>query len=241
MAEMRIMVTGSAGFIGRAAADRLSARGHDVVGYDLAQGRDVRSIGRLIDEMYRCEAVAHLAGISYPRPGMGWRDYLDTNVVGTMNVAQAAVEAGARRLVYSSSTSFYGAERGFCNPMWPVDEESPPAIAWMQARAMTVDEEACLFYSTAKVLAEYGLAAAGLRRALDVIILRFCPTSATGTPYAWGLRTTLGRAVDAIVRAVEDRRAVGFEVFNIAEPDVDVVDTGRWERWCDAGDSAEAG
>ncbi len=116
-------------------------------------------------------------------------------------------------------------------PRWPVMEISPNAVQFLEVQEyqlMTPSEQAALFYMVSKVVAEGILAAYGLRRALEVVILRLCPVSEEGVEYAWGLRLTLARAVQAIVAAVEEK-ATGYEAFNVAEPDVDVVLTDRWE------------
>lgn len=227
---MQILVTGSAGLIGRALVEVLEDVGHAVVGYDLQAGRDILDVGQLADCMVGCEVVAHLAGISYPRPGFSWAEYWRANVQGTQNVARVAEQVGVRRLVYTSSTSFYGAERGF-DPRWPVDEMALPYIRYAQARPMDANEQAALFYSTSKVVNEMALAAYGLRQVLQVVILRLCPTSAAGAPYAWGLRLTLDRAARALRRALEDPRPVWYEVYNVAEDDVEPASTEKWRRW----------
>jgi len=154
---VRILVTGAAGFIGSTVADRLIADGHEVVGVDdlsrgtldnLADARkaaeeragafaftqaDVTEPGfadALADA--RPEVVCHLAAqidvrISVADPVLDAR----LNVLGTVNVLEAARRAGARKLVFTSSGgSIYGTpERLPVSERAPVDPESPYAAS----------------------------------------------------------------------------------------------------------------
>jgi len=219
--------------IGRALMPVLEERGHEVVGYDLVAGLDVLNVHTLEDMMRWCEVVVHLAAISYPREDMGWADYWLGNCQAVMNVATVAAEVGVRRVVFTSSTAYYGAERGMTQfwrgERWPVDEDSPNAVQFLKAGNMTPPQRAALFYMVSKVVAEAALAAWGLAGTLEVVVLRLCPVSKQGAAYAWGLRVRTERVVEAIVRVVEDVRPLGYEVFNIAEPDVGVVDIQKGE------------
>ena len=70
-----------------------------------------------------CEVVFHLAALiaipySYHAPA----SYVQTNVTGTLNLAEAARKAGVRRLVHTSTSEVYGTAQ-----YTPVDEAAPPA------------------------------------------------------------------------------------------------------------------
>ena len=114
---MRVVVTGSSGFIAGHLARRLVAAGHEVTGLDMAEPRravegfrDVRldlrddaGVARAIAEA-RPEVVFHLAAqasvsVSMREPRLD----IETNVIASLVLARAAAEAGARRFVFTSS------------------------------------------------------------------------------------------------------------------------------------------
>ena len=133
---MKILVTGAAGFIGSATARKLLARGDEVIGLDnLNDYYDVNlKKARLailqkerrfrfvlldlanrdgMDSLFRAEhfdRVIHLgaqAGVRYSiqNPYV----YVDSNVVGTLNVLEGCRHHGVQHLVYASTSSVYGA------------------------------------------------------------------------------------------------------------------------------------
>lgn len=92
---MRVVVTGSAGFIGRATVTALEADGHAVVRFDTSNGHDVRD-DLAVDKMFRgADAVIHLAGV------LGTSELFDqaqqavtVNVGGAVNVLDACKRHG---------------------------------------------------------------------------------------------------------------------------------------------------
>lgn len=121
---MRVLITGGAGFIGSHLADRLLARGDEVLVIDnYATGRrdnltpqaklevvegtiaDKALVDALF-ERFRPDVVAHAAA-SYKDPN-DWAEDSRTNVVGTANVVQASERLGVCRLVYFQTSLCYG-------------------------------------------------------------------------------------------------------------------------------------
>lgn len=120
------LVTGGAGFIGSHIVHRLLEKGRPVrVLDDLSTGKheNLREVAARIDfvegdirdvpTVERClrgvEVVFHLAArASVPRSVAEPRPAHEINVTGTLNLLIAAEEAGARRFVYSASSSAYG-------------------------------------------------------------------------------------------------------------------------------------
>ncbi|HEX8778205.1 MAG TPA: NAD-dependent epimerase [Rhodanobacter sp.] len=135
---MRILVTGTAGFIGAALAERLLARGDEVLGIDnhndyydphLKEARLARFIGHsgythrradladatAMNEIFagfRPRRVANLAaqaGVRYSLKNP--QAYVQSNLVGFGNILEACRHGSVEHLVYASSSSVYGANR----------------------------------------------------------------------------------------------------------------------------------
>jgi nucleoside-diphosphate-sugar epimerase len=121
---MRVLVTGTDGYIGSVMTPYLAERGHEVVGLDTGFYRagwlfddrrsrpatitkDIRDITP--EDLRGFDAVVHLAELSNdPLGEHNVEITYDINFRGSMNVAQAAKAAGVKRFVYASSCSIYG-------------------------------------------------------------------------------------------------------------------------------------
>jgi 2-alkyl-3-oxoalkanoate reductase len=142
---MKVCVTGGTGFTGAALVQRLLDMGHEVVALDKQPGIAMESLkangaqillGSVTDEaivrqsVAGCEVVFHLAA-AFRELDVPDSVYKDVNVAGTRIVAQAALEAGARKLVYCSTQGVHGHIE---NP--PGDETSPiePADYYQQTK-----------------------------------------------------------------------------------------------------------
>ncbi len=133
---MRVLITGAAGFIGAALAERLLARGDEVVGIDnlndyydvaLKQARLARLLGHprfrfekldIVDRpglarlfaRERFDAVMHLAaqaGVRYSLENP--QAYIDSNLLGFGNILEGCRHGAVGHLVFASSSSVYGA------------------------------------------------------------------------------------------------------------------------------------
>jgi UDP-glucose 4-epimerase len=122
------VVTGAAGFIGSHMVDLLIDRGYRVRGLDnlvggrldnLAQHRDngafsfehcdVRTLAADSTIFSDARYVFHFAGKGDIVPSIEQpTDYMDTNVMGTVRVLEAARQAGVQKLIYAASSSCYG-------------------------------------------------------------------------------------------------------------------------------------
>lgn len=108
-----LLITGGAGFIGQALAERLRAGGDEVVGLDMQtdKGRGIVAGDITVAEGWAgafagCETVVHTAAAvtNTATRDFGWR----VNVLGTKHVIDAAVAAGAKRFVHLSSVRAFG-------------------------------------------------------------------------------------------------------------------------------------
>ncbi len=178
---MKILVTGAAGFIGSAVSRVLLDRGDAVVGLDdLNDYYDVTlkeaRLARLqpaerfrfvkmdvadrpgMEELFAGEGfdrVVHLAaqaGVRYSLENP--HAYVDSNLVGFMNILEGCRHGGVKHLVYASSSSVYGANRGM--PFSVHDNVDHPLS--MYAASKKANELMAHTYSHL-----YGLPTTGLR------------------------------------------------------------------------------
>jgi UDP-glucose 4-epimerase len=142
---MRYLITGGAGFLGSALANRLVTEGHEVrVVDDLSAGDparllpevsltrgDINDVPRLWSLLQGVQCVYHLAArVSVPESVLYPREYNAVNVGGTVSVLEAMRDAGVKRVVFSSSGAVYG-EQG-AQPLrenMPPDPRSPYAVS----------------------------------------------------------------------------------------------------------------
>ncbi|MCQ4318146.1 NAD-dependent epimerase/dehydratase family protein [Stutzerimonas zhaodongensis] len=140
MAELPILVTGGAGFIGSNLVDALIARGYAVRVLDnLSTGKrsnlpsvdsvelivgDVADANTVRSAVQGCRAVVHLAAVASVQASVD--DPVGThqsNLVGTLNLCEAMREAGIRRVLFASSAAVYGNN----GEGEPIKEETPKA------------------------------------------------------------------------------------------------------------------
>ena len=112
---MKILVTGSSGHLGEALARALSTAPHEVVGLDVLRSPFTTVVGSIADTavvakaMDGVEAVLHTATLHKPHiVTHSRREFVDTNIVGTLNLLEAAAAARVKSFVYTSTTSVYG-------------------------------------------------------------------------------------------------------------------------------------
>ncbi|WP_374512692.1 NAD-dependent 4,6-dehydratase LegB [Brevundimonas sp.] len=139
----RILVTGADGFIGSHLTERLVARGCEVRAFvqynslgswgwldesppevrrslDVFAG-DVRDPHGVRTAMTGCDVVLHLAAlIAIPYSYHSPQTYVETNVLGTLNVVQAARDLGVGRVIHTSTSEVYGTAR-----FVPITEDHP--------------------------------------------------------------------------------------------------------------------
>jgi nucleoside-diphosphate-sugar epimerase len=112
---MRVLVTGSAGHLGEGLMRALTADGTAAVGLDVAASEYTTVVGSITDPavVRRCtdgaDAVLHAATLHKPHVGSHSRQaFVDVNVTGTLTLLEAAVGAGVRSFVFTSTTSAFG-------------------------------------------------------------------------------------------------------------------------------------
>jgi UDP-glucose 4-epimerase len=122
---VKVVVTGGSGFLGSHIADALSAAGHETVIFDIAPSRWLQPcqkmvVGSVLDPdtiastVRGSDAVYHLAAMAdiadtLDRP----REAVEINVMGTVNMLEAARAIGVQRFVFASSIYVYSNHGSF--------------------------------------------------------------------------------------------------------------------------------
>ncbi|MFA5931152.1 MAG: NAD(P)-dependent oxidoreductase [archaeon] len=117
---MKVLLTGSGGFLGKEVAKALKAKHHSVVEYDITNGKNILNEEQLLTEMKKANAVVHLAGIVENDNPSLWK----INIEGTQKVASAAKKAKIKKLIFMSSTGVYGFTKGEVNEKTLVHPEN---------------------------------------------------------------------------------------------------------------------
>jgi UDP-glucose 4-epimerase len=161
------LVTGSSGHLGEAILRTLRGRGSPVRGIDLKPSPFTDAVGSIVDpsfvrrQMEGVTAVIHTATLHKPHVATHSKQaFVATNVTGTLDLLEAAVAAGVRSFVFTSTTSAFGSqfrpEAGRAT-VW-VTEDLPPLPKNIYGTTKLMAENLCeLFFR------EWGLPVVVLR------------------------------------------------------------------------------
>jgi UDP-glucose 4-epimerase len=164
---VKIVVTGSAGHLGEALVRMLGSEGMDVVGLDVLDSPYTKVVGSITDRgcvrscLEGADGIIHAATLHKPHVGShGRQAFVDTNVSGTLNLLEAAVDAGVGRFVFTSTTSAFG--RALTPPpgapaAW-ITEDVAPVARNIYGATKTAAEDLCEL-----VHGDHGLACVILR------------------------------------------------------------------------------
>jgi nucleoside-diphosphate-sugar epimerase len=203
---MRVLVTGTDGYLGCLLAPSLIAEGHEVVGLDtgyyksgwLYNGvsdaphtmvRDIREV--TVADLRGFDAVVHMAELSNDPIGhlIGDITY-DINHLGSVRLARCAKQAGVQRFVYMSSCSVYGVADGTVDETSPISPLTPyancKALVERDVAAMADDDFSPTFLRNATAFG------ASPRMRFDIVLNNLCgmawterriAMSSDGTPW----------------------------------------------------------
>lgn len=239
---MKLLLTGSDGYIGVRMADHLIRAGHDVTGMDsglhrygwlyharelqpVTVTRDTRDV--TVDDLRGFDAVVHLAEVSNDPVGeLNPEMTYSVNHRATVRLAELCIEAGVRRFVHMSSCSVYGVATES-----DVDETSPvaPQTAYAECKvrverdiAPLADERFCpTFLRNATAFG------ASPRMRFDIVLNNLCGHAWTsreikmesdGTPWRPFVHVLdICQAIALVLEAPADD--VSGEIFNVGDSD----------------------
>ena len=164
---MRALVTGSAGHLGEGLVRTLRAHGDEVVGLDVLASTYTDIVGTIEDAacvrdaMRHADVVFHAATLHKPHlVTHSRREFLATNVTGTLTLLEEAARAQVRSFVFTSSTSAFG------NALRP--PAGSPA-AWITEDVISVPKN---IYGVTKVAAEDLCELFSRKLGLNCVVLR---------------------------------------------------------------------
>lgn len=236
---MKILVTGGAGFIGSHLTDKLIDKGHKVVVVDnLSTGKkenlnpkadfynlDISEFEKIKPFFKGVDFVFHLAAI--PRVPISIEDPINTskvNILGTINVFKAAIDAKVKRVIFASSSSVYGNQKEL-----PLREDMQPApISPYALQKLAGEQFAKLFTKLHQVpiislryFNVYG-PKVDFNSDYSLVIGKFLKQKAEGKPltiFGDGEQTRgfcyIDDVVGATIKSMESEKLKGGEVINI--------------------------
>jgi UDP-glucose 4-epimerase len=167
MTDGLILVTGSAGHLGEAITRTLLAHGQLVRGIDIKPSPFTNAVGSITDQAFvrghlsDVTAVIHCATLHKPHVEThSAREFIDTNITGTLILLEESVRAGVQSFVYTSTTSAFGSAL------------TPPAgqpAAWVTESTISIPRN---IYGVTKSAAETVCELVHRRDGLPVLILR---------------------------------------------------------------------
>ncbi|MBZ9732325.1 NAD(P)-dependent oxidoreductase [Mesorhizobium sp. CA18] len=231
---MRILLTGSSGWLGSALQPRLEALDHEVVGLDPVASARTQVVGSIADRDLvlktvrenSIEAIIHSGALH--KPNIEHHEntaFIATNVQGTLNLLDAAVACGVQRFVFTSTTSLMisqairaGFQGGARKAAWLTEEMSP---------------EPRNIYGVTKLSAEHLCRLYHIEHGLPVVVLRTARFFPEADDMAHAIeqsdantkanellfrRLTVEDAAEAHVAALEKAPSLGFDIFIISAP-----------------------
>ena len=219
---MRVLVTGGQGFLGAWIIRRLLAGGHRVRVFDIGHNTalieriaaivpdwitgDIANSDAVLAAAEGCEAIIHVAGILTPACAASPKRGAEINLIGTLNVFEAARQLGIARVVYTSSAAAYG----------PAPDAPPFPMSHYGAFKLACEGSARAY------LEDHGIASVGFRP--YIVYGGGRETGGTASPTLACRAAARGEAYDIAYRSLTgmvyvDDVAAAYEAAMLREPD----------------------
>lgn len=210
---MRILVTWSSWIVWSAFIERYGSK-YEIVPYDIKNGLDINNFEQLLLHAEKCDMIVHLAAIPKPKKGFTFENYHKINCQGTLNVCEVAARLGIKRVVYTSSTTYYWIER------WIPYENHITENQLILSQTTSADDLKCrdidLFYHHSKVIAEQMIACYSLFKKIEAVVLRLAPV---GKVFL-NTSVSFDNACMAIDLALQQEWPFRYETFSIVDPNL---------------------
>ena len=224
---MKVLVTGSAGHLGEPLVRTFLDLQYEVVGLDILDSPFTTRVGSIADQacvrqcLKRVQVIYHAATLHKPHLAThSARDFIETNIGGTLTLLEQGIEAGIKSFIYTSTTSVFG--EALLPPAgapaaW-ITEEVPPIPKNIYGATKLAAEDLCrIFHRT------HGLACIVLRTSRffpeedDDRSIReaYSDTNVKVNEYAYR-RVDLEDVVSAHLLAAERAQAIGFGKYVIS-------------------------
>lgn len=224
--RMKVVITGSSGYLGKALAKRFKEQQHDVVGIDVLESNETTVVGSITDknltgQVFKgADVIIHSAALQKPQiNSYSKQQFIDVNIAGTENLLESAVKYKVKSFIYTSTTSVFG--HALSPPV------GHPAV-WVDEDLVPIPKN---IYGLTKIAAENLCQLAHQEHGLNIVILRtsrffakendpkelilgFCEENIRAIEYLYR-RVHISDAVSAHERAIEHAPKIGFDKFII--------------------------
>lgn len=127
---MRVMVTGSAGFLGHSVLNCLAHKGHELVQIDAKLGQNLLEDPNLDQWFDGVDCVVHLAASPLAKSVKNPVEDAYINICGTVRVLRMMLDKSVKRIIFTSASSVYGpGYRGAVQEGLPLRPAVPYAVA----------------------------------------------------------------------------------------------------------------
>ena len=205
---MKILVTGSGGFVGKHLVFALKQKRHEVFGFDKSKGFDILDFEAIKKAVKGMDAVYHLAA------SLDEHDtrLFETNVDGTKNTLEASAKQQAGQFIFLSTVGVMGSIKGIANEKTPINPQTPYEKSKAQAEELVLSYQEVLPVTIVRSALVMGANKEWME--IIKIVKKNFPLIGNGKNF-WQI-IFVGDWVGALVHLLGNEKAIG-ETFIVAE------------------------